>query len=104
MNRKERLLEMLRSVPQDSFLQHALAMEYMGEGNDAEAIDILETILHRDPSYIGSYYQLGKLLEKKEDYLAALEWYKKGMTAAEGAGDKKAYNELRAAYEELAED
>ncbi|MGN6495226.1 MAG: hypothetical protein ACTHLE_24780 [Agriterribacter sp.] len=104
MNRKEKLLEMLQTAPQDSFLQHALAMEYISEGNDSEAIAIFEAILNREPSYIGSYYQLGKLLEKKEYYAEALDWYKKGMEVAGTANDKKAYNELRSAYEELSDE
>jgi hypothetical protein len=31
----------------------------------------------------------------------AVEWYRKGIFAAEQAGDRHALNELRAAYEEL---
>ncbi len=71
MNRKEKLLDMLKSAPGDSFLQHALAMEWISEGKESEAINIFETILEKDPSYIGSYYQLGKLLEKREDFAKA---------------------------------
>ena len=104
MSRKEKLQQMLKDTPQDSFLQHALAMEYISEGNDTAAIAIFEAILNREPSYTGSYYQLGKLLEKKENYAAALNWYKKGMESAGKDGDRKAYNELRSAYEELADD
>ncbi|MGN6439681.1 MAG: hypothetical protein ACTHMM_24350 [Agriterribacter sp.] len=104
MNRKEKLLEMLQTAPQDNFLRHALAMEHISEGEDAEAIAIFEAILRNDPAYIGSYYQLGKLLEKKEHYTEAVDWYKKGMEAANIANDKKAYNELRSAYEELSDE
>ncbi|MBX3253692.1 MAG: hypothetical protein KF862_06080 [Chitinophagaceae bacterium] len=104
MTRKEKLQNMLRQSPEDSFLQHALAMELISEGSDTEAIALLEAILRREPSYTGSYYQLGKLLEKKEEYAAAIDWYKKGMEAATKDGDRKAYNELHSAYEELSGD
>jgi hypothetical protein len=34
----------------------------------------------------------------------ALEWYEKGMAAAKTAGEQRAYNELRAAYDDLVEE
>ncbi len=64
MNRIEKLKEYLKSADKDSFLQHALALEYIKIGNDEEARKLFNEILHREPTYIGSYYHLGKLLRK----------------------------------------
>jgi hypothetical protein len=54
------------------------------------------------PSYIGSYYHLAKLLEKLGEKDLAIDWYEKGMAEAKLAKDQHAYNELQAAYEDLA--
>ena len=101
MERIEKLREFLRASPSDSFLQHALALEYIKAGDDTAARLLFEEILARDPGYIGSYYHLAKLFERTNDQEAAMLWYEKGMTAAKAAGDQHAYNELQMAYEDL---
>lgn len=101
MNRIEKLKEYLVNSPEDSFLKHALALEYIKLDNDLDARDLLEDILDKDPNYIGSYYHLGKLLERMNDNDMALQWYARGLTASKAAGDTHSYNELQAAYEDL---
>ncbi|HUR66777.1 MAG TPA: hypothetical protein VMZ03_10570, partial [Chitinophagaceae bacterium] len=64
MNKIPRLMELLQQNPTDSFLQHALALENIKIGNDEEARALFESILQREPGYIGSYYHLAKLLER----------------------------------------
>ncbi|HRQ50705.1 MAG TPA: tetratricopeptide repeat protein, partial [Agriterribacter sp.] len=64
MERVEKLLVYLNASPNDSFLQHALALEYIKEGEDKKARFLFEEILEREPSYVGSYYHLAKLLER----------------------------------------
>ena len=92
---------MLKANPQDSFLQHALALEYVKMGRDADARRVFENILTQEPGYIGSYYHLAKLLERTGEKDRAIEWYEKGMQAAKAAGDSHALGELRAAWENL---
>ena len=101
MDRIEKLKEFLAAAPNDNFVQHALALEYIKLGNDTEARNLFEVLLARDPGYIGSYYHLGKLLERQEETEKALYWYERGMEAARAAGDNHAYGELRGAFEEL---
>lgn len=101
MSRIDQLKTFLAANPDDDFVQHALALEYIKAGNDAEAKKWFEAILNRNPGYIGSYYHLAKLLERAGETEPAVAWYEKGMDAAKKAGDNHAYNELRAAYEEL---
>jgi len=101
MNRIERIQEMLKTSPQDNFLRHALALEYIKAGDDATARNLFEQILSEDDRYIGSYYHLGKLLERNGESKLAIEWYEKGMKAAKQANDNHAYNELQSAYEDL---
>jgi len=100
MDRITRILEMLKQEEHDSFLQHALALEYIKIGNDDEAKKLFNNILSREPTYIGSYYHLGKLLERMNNLKEAIHIYQKGMEIAKAANDSHAYNELQAAYEE----
>lgn len=88
-------------MPGDSFLRHALALEYIKLDNDKDARMLFETILKDEPGYVGSYYHLGKLLERAGETALAIEWYEKGMQEAKAANDQHAYNELQAAYEDL---
>lgn len=101
MDRIEKLKEFLQQNPADSFVQHALALEYIKLGDDVKARELFETLLLRDSSYVGSYYHLGKLFERNGDEANAVSVYEKGMEEAKKAGDNHAYGELRGAYEEL---
>jgi Tfp pilus assembly protein PilF len=101
LDRIHSLLLLLERSADDSFLKHALALEYIKKGNDAEARKLLESLLEKNPAYEGSYYQLAKLLERAGDTEAAMKWYQRGMAAALNSGNQRTFNELQAAYEEL---
>jgi Tfp pilus assembly protein PilF len=103
MNRIEQLKEYLKNTDKDSFLQHALALEYIKIGNDKEAEKLFEELLAREPTYIGSYYHLGKLLERIGKNEKALTTYQNGMKRAKEADDRHSYIELEAALEDLNE-
>jgi len=96
-SRMDRLKSFIERNPADAFSRHALAMEYIKIGDDAAARNELESLLAMDPGYVGSYYHLGKLLERAGDPEAAAETYRKGILVAEQAGDRHAAGELRAA-------
>ena len=101
MDRVEKLMEMLQANPKDSFLCHALALEYIKIGNDGDARRLFESILDHEPGYIGSYYHLAKLLERVGETDAAIRVYEKGMEEAKKVGDDHSLSELRSAFEEL---
>jgi Tfp pilus assembly protein PilF len=101
MERIDKLRAFLKANPGDSFLKHALALEYIKAGDTQEARAEFEALLSADPAYIGSYYHLAKLLETMGEKELAIGWYEKGMAAARAAGDNHAYNELQSAYEDL---
>lgn len=103
MERIEKLKAFLADSPNDSFLQHALALEYIKIGDDNDARVLFELILQREPGYVGSYYHLGKLLERAGDYEFAILTYEKGMLEAKKAGDNHSLNELRGALEDITE-
>jgi Tfp pilus assembly protein PilF len=101
LDRIEKLKEFLKSDPSDSFLKHALALEYIKLGNDNDAKELFEAILNNDPHYVGSYYHFARLLERNNDKEGAIKVYEKGMEEAKLAGDNHTYNELRGAYEDM---
>jgi Tfp pilus assembly protein PilF len=101
MEKIDKLKSFLMNSPADSFLKHALALEYIKLGNETEARNLFLEILEMDPSYVGSYYHLARLLERTGEKENAKKWYEKGMAAAKQAGDTHAYNELQAAYEDF---
>lgn len=101
MERIEKLKEFLTVNPVDSFVQHAMALEYIKMGDDEAAKLLFEEILNREPGYIGSYYHLAKLLERNDKTEEAIAVYVKGMEEAKKAGENHAFGELRGAWEEL---
>lgn len=104
MNKIEQLEQFLQSAPGDAFLTHALALEYIKLGNDGKALDIFIALLKEQPTYVGSYYHLAKLLERMGDKGQAVNWYRKGMEQAKLSGDRHAHSELQMAYEEIMEE
>ena len=101
MDKIKKLQEYLGRQPEDTFLMHALALEYVKINDLQVAKEWFERVLMIDPGYTGTYYHLAKLLEAlgaKED---AIGIYERGMEASAAAGDQHAYRELQAAYEDL---
>lgn len=101
MTRIEKIIEFLKDSKEDSFLQHALALEYIKINKVEEALALFTEIIEREPGYVGTYYHLGKIWEKKGNTEMAIEIYNRGMDAAKLSGDKHSYAELMAAKEEL---
>jgi len=101
MNRIEQLNEFLKESPGDNFLTHALALEYIKQGNDEEARYWFEKNLEGSPQYVPTYYHLGKLLERNGYTEEAIRVYGAGMEQAKAVGDQHAFSELRSVYEEL---
>lgn len=100
-SRIDRLKGMLQKSPDDCFLNHALALEYIKIGEEQKAKSLFEHNLQKDETYIATYYHLGKLLERVGEEEAAVDIYEKGMAMSKDAGDMHTYSELRSAHEEL---
>jgi Tfp pilus assembly protein PilF len=100
-DRIEKLKAFLQQAPNDCFLHHALALEYVKAGSDGDARKEFEVNLAFDPSYVATYYHLAKLLERIGARERAITIYEQGMVKAKEAKDMHSYNELQAAYEDL---
>jgi len=101
MDRIEKLRSYLERQPNDAFLLHALALEYVKLNDDVQAKDLFDRVLVVDPMYTGTYYHLAKLLERSGDRDAAINMYEIGMEACKKAGDEHAHRELQNAFEDL---
>ena len=95
--RLEKLLEMERQKPDDAFIKFAIAQEYVGLQNDAEALKYFGLILEKHPQYVPLYYQLGKLHERLNELKQAAGIYAKGIVVAKAANDLKTASELNEA-------
>lgn len=100
-NRLEQLYRFLEDRPEDDFLLFAIAKEYEKLENEEKAEMYYLKLQDLHPNYVGTYYHLGKLYERAEDFEVATEIYEKGMEVAKTIGDKHAFGELRGAYEML---
>ena len=103
MDRIAQIKAFLEDSPNDSFLKHALALEYIKQQDDAAAKAVFGELLSAEPGYVGSYYHLGKLLERNGEHDEAIAVYEKGMEVAREAKDMHAFSELQAAFEDLAD-
>jgi tetratricopeptide (TPR) repeat protein len=101
-SRIDQLQQFLANSPNDAFLHHALALEFVKAGDEAAAEKHFLHNLDVSPGYVATYYHLGKLLERDTRTEDAIALYERGMAVAKAAGDNHTYNELQAAYEDLA--
>ncbi len=95
---------MLKTEPNDSFLNYALALEYAKADDVNTAIELIENLLRRDEKYLGAYYQLGKYYEQVQNNEKAIETYQKGAGIAKLIKNNKALGELNEALWMLEED
>ena len=102
--RLEQLKNFLESSPNDSFILFAIAKEYEGLGMEEEALSYYLKLTDIDPNYVGTYYHLGKLYERQEQFAIAFKTYKTGMVVAQKAGDQHALSELAGAKLNLGDD
>ena len=101
MDRIAFLMDFIGKNPMDLFSRHALAMEMIKLGKDADAKSVLDQILLIDPNYVGSYYHLGKVEEGLGLMTDAILTYEKGIQVATDLGDLHALRELKAALNQL---
>ncbi len=60
-DRIEKLQQVLKQKPNDSFALFGLAMEYASQNDFHSAIEYLERLITADPNYVAGYYQKARL-------------------------------------------
>ncbi len=104
MSRKDQILQLLESNPKDAFLRFALAKEHEQAGEDAGAISLYEQLVSDSPDYVGTYYHLGKALEREQRDAEAWRVYSTGIEVTGRLGEAHAKAELLGARMELGEE
>ena len=89
------LFELLKTDENNSFLNFAIAQEYLKTGNKNEALTYFKKILKTDPEYTGTYYHLGKLYELLGKYDQAITTYQTGMKISLEQQEMHAHQELK---------
>jgi Tfp pilus assembly protein PilF len=97
MDRLKALHQFHEEDPEDPFTRFALAAEYLKTGDAERALAFLEALREENPTYVGTYYHLGKLYEslgRKDDAEAT---YRQGIRQAGETGDTHSRSELEEA-------
>ncbi len=97
LSRKEQILNMLVSEPNDVFLNYALAMEFVSSNELNQADEQLKKVLSIKTDYLPCFYQLGQVNEKLNNNDIALTYYKQGVDLAKSQNNHKALGELNEA-------
>ena len=93
--------ELLKADPEDLFLQYALAMACLSDGETTQGLEGLEEVINRDPDYVAAYFQKGQALASEGETAAAKSALDRGIDVARKIGDSHAEAEMRAFLEEL---
>ena len=101
MSRIDQIRQFLQDSPNDSFLRYALAQELQKQGDIEAAQEAYLWLTENQPSYVATYYHLGKLLIALGEKEAALAWFNLGIEHAKAAKELHALSELQSAKLEL---
>lgn len=99
--RLKQLLEYLDQGSTDPFIRYAIATEYVKQGALETALNHFNILRTAHGDYLGTYYQVGKLLEEMDRKQDAMEAYQQGISLAQKQGNLKTLAELRGALQNL---
>lgn len=99
-NRLNILRDMEKENPNDPFYKYAIALELV-KSDISEAKKYFELVLHDFPTYLPSYYQLGKILQKTGQIDDAVQIFKNGILIAQSQNELHTLKELKGALFEL---
>jgi predicted Zn-dependent protease len=95
MDRRDKLKKMLEKEPADVFLNYALAMELIKEGEATAAITQLDRVIAIDADYLGAYQQKAQILITQGRIPDARACIFDGIKVASRSGNRHAEEELR---------
>jgi Tfp pilus assembly protein PilF len=93
MPRREQLEAMLADDPADVFLNYALAMQLISDGDATGGVARLERVIQLDPSYVPAYFQSAQALAQS-DTDRSCELLRSGIERAQAKGDRHAVEEM----------
>jgi predicted Zn-dependent protease len=102
-SRKQQLLELLKEEPNDPFLRYGLAMEFVSEGEDGEAVRCFRELLEVAPEYVPGYLQAGQALVRLGQPEEAQTIFRRGIATARSQADEHAAQEMEGFLANLGE-
>jgi hypothetical protein len=100
MSRLAKLQEMLKTEPNDPFLNYAFALETAKE-DPAAGVTLLATMNEQFPEHIPAFFRRGQLLSEVGDTNGARQVLLKGIEVARRLGDDHAAAEMKELVESL---
>ena len=101
VERIKQLKQFLEEDPGDAFSAFALGLEWLKMNDLEEARKTFEILLKKQPEYLATYYQLGKLYEQLKLRELAAQTFEHGMNLAQKQNNRHTFNELKAALDNL---
>ena len=92
-SRREKIEEMLKDEPEDTFLRYSLAMEMTSEGENEGALGLFGELCRLDPPHVPAFFRSAQILADQEKVAEAREFLREGIDAA------RAQNDLHSAAE-----
>ena len=96
-SRLDLLNEIAAKDPKNPFPRYGLAMELATLGRHEECVEAFRALGRDHPTYVATYLQAGKVLEKMGRLDDARDFYRRGIEAAARAGNAHAREELEGA-------
>lgn len=94
MPRREQLEAMLTDDPDDVFLNYALAMQLIADGDSAAGVSHLDRVMQLDPNYVPAYFQSAQALAQHGDTDRSRDLLRRGIDRARANGDQHAVEEM----------
>ncbi|MGH7201352.1 MAG: tetratricopeptide repeat protein [Planctomycetaceae bacterium] len=101
MPTRTQIEELLKSEPDDVFLNYALAKALASEGDLQAALAQFDRVLDLAPDYVPAHFQKGQTLADHGRTDSAREAIVRGLEVAARVGDAHAEAEMRAFLETL---
>ena len=104
--RREKIEEMLRVEPEDTFLRYSLALEYDKEGDAEKSLEGLQALMASTPPYVPAFHMSGQQLVRAGRITEARTVLRDGIEVARQQNDQHAaaeMSELLASLGELGE-
>jgi hypothetical protein len=95
MTRLQKILAMLETEPNDTFLRYTLAMEYRKAGETQQSIDLLkELAYHANPRYVPAFFMAAQQLVELDQLEEARRFLRDGIEEARTQNDHHAAAEM----------
>jgi Tfp pilus assembly protein PilF len=99
--RMQQIQEMLADDPNDAMLRYMLAMEYVSQSGDEQAVACFRGIFETTPDYVPAYMHCAKALVRLGRDAEARQAFESGIAVAQRVQDFHARDEMQAMLAEL---